>query len=375
VIEVVPAGGGTPVPVSDQESFNTSPVWLPHHSAILFISNKDGVRDIYQLSISQSGKPAAAPVRITTGLNPDRITISADGKRLAWSLYSETANVWTVPIPPRDSVPASTATLVTSGDQNIEVATVSRDGKWLYYDSDISGNSDIWRLPLAGGAGAGRPEQLTTDPANDFDPSVSPNGREVAFHSFRTGNRDIFVIPSSGGPAVQVTASPVHDWNARWSPDGQSLVFDQQTRADSTLWVVRRNPDGHWDTPQPLPHRGYAGLAVWSPDGRLIAFNFRNGVMVFNLATGQERVVSRTSTGAWAAWSGDGRTIYYADVDSLRGFIVRSVSAEGGRTRTLVYANSPDQLHRYGFSASNDRFFFPLIQRKADVWVAEVEPK
>ena len=59
----------------------------------------------------------------------------------------------------------------------------------MYYDSDLRGNADIWRVPLADGAAAGPPEQITSDPAAEFDPSVSPDGKEVAFHSFRTGNR------------------------------------------------------------------------------------------------------------------------------------------------------------------------------------------
>ncbi len=42
--------------------------------------------------------------------------------------------------------------------------------------------------------GGGEPEQLTTDPADDFYPSVSPDGRWVAFHSLRFGTRDIFVM-------------------------------------------------------------------------------------------------------------------------------------------------------------------------------------
>ena len=38
--------------------------------------------------------------------------------------------------------------------------------------------------------------QVTTDPAGDFTPSWSPDGSEITFHSFRTGNRDVFVVPA-----------------------------------------------------------------------------------------------------------------------------------------------------------------------------------
>ncbi|HEU5155119.1 MAG TPA: protein kinase, partial [Gemmatimonadales bacterium] len=376
-ISVVPAGGGPTVQLTDSLSLNVSPVWLPGRMTILFISDKDGGRDVYQLNLSSSGRPSGPPVRITTGLNPDRISLSADGKRMAWSVYSELSNVWSLPIPGRDSVPLSQASPVTTGDQTIETATASRDGKWLYYDSDLRGNADIWRVPMADGVATGPPEQITSDPAPEFDPSISPDGKEVAFHSFRTGNRDIFVMPVSGGPAVQVTNSQEHDWNPRWSPDGQALVFDEQLSQESTLLIVRRHADGTWEAPQALPHKGFGALAVWSPDGQSIAFS-GPGVKVIDLKTDSERslIQSTATASTWLTWSPDARSIYYVDDDALRGFLIRVVPAAGGLPRTLAYANAPDrQLHRYGFSAAQGRFFFPLTEQKADVWVAEVESK
>jgi Tol biopolymer transport system component/tRNA A-37 threonylcarbamoyl transferase component Bud32 len=376
VVEVVSASGGTPIRVTDSTALNTSPVWVPGRSALLFISDKDGGRDVYELGLSSSGKPNGSPTRITAGLNPDRIAVSGDGKRLAWSVYSENSNVWTLPIPSRDSVPLSQATTVTSGSQDIETAESSRDGKWLYYESDLKGNADIWRVPLAEGAAVGSPEQVTSDPGAEFSPSVSPDGKEVAFHSFRTGNRDIFVAPSSGGPAVQVTTSREHDWNPSWSPDGRALVFDEQLNPDSSLWMVRRGPNGSWDTPRALPFHGVAAIPAWSPDGRSISFSGDSGIRIMEIETGRQHLVAPASGGNWTAWSGDGRTLYLADNDSLQGFMIRAIPAAGGPARTLVYGSSPDQqLHRYGLSASNGRFYFPLVERKADVWVAETERK
>src|SRR5207245_2343477 len=85
---------------------------------------------------------------------------------------------------------------------------------------------------------------------------------------------DVFVIPASGGPAAQVTTSPEHDWNPSWSPDGRALVFDEQVNPDSSLWIVRRRPDGSWGTPRALPYRSGAALPAWSPDGRSVRFYF-----------------------------------------------------------------------------------------------------
>jgi Tol biopolymer transport system component/tRNA A-37 threonylcarbamoyl transferase component Bud32 len=375
-LAVVPATGGTPVALTDTSGLNTSPVWIPGRHSLFFISDRDGGRDIYEQQLSSSGRPVGLPTRVTAGLNPDRIAVSADGSRLAWSVFGETANVWSLPIPSRDSLPLSQASPVTSGAQTIENEAASADGRWLYYDSDLKGNSDIWRIPLANGVPAGPAEQVTTDPAPEFSPGVSADGKEVAFHSFRTGNRDVFVISSSGGTAVQVTKSPEHDYNPRWSPDGKTLTFVEASRSDSALWTVRRRSDGTWDEPKLLLAKGSAVYTGWSPDGRSVLFSGDSGVRVIDLATGRDRLVAPTAADAvWPAWSADGAAIYWAATENGR-FAIHSVPSQGGTSKTLAYADAPErQLHRIGFAASSDRFYFTLSNRTADVWVAEVARK
>jgi Tol biopolymer transport system component len=321
------------------------------------------------VELKSSGEPRGAPVRLTTGLDAEWISISADGRRLAWSQFRETSNVWTLPVPTGDSVPISRATEVTSGAQTIETLAVSPDGGWLYYDSDRSGNSELYRMRLPGGS----PEQLTNDPAGDYSPAVSPDGSELAFHSLRTGNRDIFVIPSSGGEAVQVTVSPEQDYNPTWAPDGQRLAFDEQRRPDSLLWVASRNAAGEWSV-APFPHRTGGLVPRWSPDGRWIAA----AGSLFDAATGEARYSFRfypgVSAGTWNSWSEDSQTLYGAGSDSLGVFKIVAVSVPPGDPRTLAYADAPmRQLYRFGFAVSKGRFFFVLIERKSDVWVADVE--
>lgn len=78
---------------------------------------------------------------------------------------------------------------------------------------------------------------LTSDPAPDWNPRWSPNGREIAFYAYRSGNRDIWVMPSSGGPARQITAHPAVDWYPVWSPDGQEIAFNAP-RDGGGIWIV-----------------------------------------------------------------------------------------------------------------------------------------
>ena len=373
-IRVVPAIGGSSVVVAEATALNTSPIWVPGRRAILFISDREGGRDIYEVSLKGSGMPIGNPVRITTGLNPERISISADGHRLAWSVITQTSNVWSIPIPARDSVPLSSAHQVTTGTQNIELAAASPDGAWVYFDSDRSGNFDIWRQPTSGG----EPAQLTTDPAGDFFPDVSPDGREIAFHSLRTGNREIFVMPAGGGPAAQVSNSPGDDRVATWSPDGRTLLWHDTERedSDSSLWISRRRDDGTWSPPAMLPGRELLGHTQWSPDGRKIVSASAAGLMILEVASGRQTVIRSGIAPVYFAWAHDGQSIYGPVLDSTGRTVISAWPIAGGRPRTLVYAdNPPIQGYRYGFDMVGDRFYLPLVEVRADVWVAEVEPR
>jgi len=219
-------------------------------------------------------------------------------------------------------------------------------------------------------------ERLTTDPAADFCPAVSPDGREVAFHSMRNGNRDVFVIPSSGGEAVQLTRSQEHDYNPSWDRDGRRLVFDQQKSADRGLWMAERGESGAWGDPAPLPLRERGARPRWSPDGRWISYITPEGIKVIEAGSGQSRLVTALRDDAfpstWSAWSEDSRTIYLAKSDSL-GFRIIALPLAGGRPVTVAYADLPvRQFHRHGIAVSRGRLFFPLVERNSDVWVAEV---
>jgi len=335
---------------------------------LLFISDREGGRDIYELYLGRNGFPQGTPARITTGLNPERICLSADGRRLAWSVFTQTSNFWSIAIPAHDSMPLSQAHQVTSGSQNIEEGVVSADAKWLYYASDRSGNEDIWRQPVLGG----QPEQITTDPAGDFAPDLSPDGRELAFHSLRNGpdNRDVFVMPAGGGTATQVSTSPGDDRTPHWSPDGGALVWGDNGSGRGIL-LSRRAPDGSWSPP--LRFEGLGGR--WTSDGRSLSYTDSLGFGLLDPETGTRTPLFGPGivTPPYYAWSPDDHTVYMTSVDSLGRVSIISVSVPGGKSKTLVYADNPlVQGYRYGFDVNHGNFYLPLLDRKSDVWVAEV---
>lgn len=181
--------------VTDSLSRNHSPVWSADSRWLYFISNRDGPSDIYGVPVTKNGGAGGTVERLSTGLGAHTISLSRDGTRLAYSHWASRSSIWSMPMPTNPPVMSTAATRVTNANEFIESLTISLDGKWLYYDSNLPGNADIFRISVAGGD----PEQLTTDRADDFAPEPSPDGKKIAFHSWRSGSRDIYVMRLDGG--------------------------------------------------------------------------------------------------------------------------------------------------------------------------------
>src|SRR5437867_4455795 len=218
-IWVVSADAGAPLRVTDDQSLNVSPTWAPTGGGLLYISNREGGRDVYQVALTGAGRPRGSPVRLTTGLGAQGISVSPDGRRLAYAVFAERSNVWSLPVPAAGAGAVSIARAVplTLGNQTIETVALSPDGEWLAFDSDRSGAQQIYRVRLAGG----EPEQVTSESAGAVFPRWSPDGREISYHSFREGLRRVFVLPAEGGTPVQVATGPDDLSVAQWSPDGR----------------------------------------------------------------------------------------------------------------------------------------------------------
>jgi Tol biopolymer transport system component len=368
-IWVIPASGGDPVRISDENHLNTSPVWSADGDHVLFVSSLGGARDIYSQRVKSSGQPDGAPARLTTGLNPHTISLSADGHSLAYTVFATTGNIWEVAINGTQPISPASAKQITFGNQTVESMSVSRDDKWLAYDSNVSGNADIYRLSLDGGD----PQQLTHDPADDFAPSWSPDGKEIAFHSFRNGNRDIFVMSADGSRVEPVVATPRQERLASWSADGNSIVY---ISIPDSIFIVSRS-NGHWGTPRFL---AIGGGPLWSPDGKTIAISTQAGVDLVAPDGSSKKSFEFKGHGPLAvfggAWSRDSRLIYYciANPDGTNSIGVLDI-ASGAEKVIYHFADPLRQLYRGVIWADTKDLFYTIGTRESDVWVMELNRK
>jgi eukaryotic-like serine/threonine-protein kinase len=209
------------------------------------------------------------------------------------------------------------------------------------------GALDRTLLPRATGE---PPKQLSLSySGSDSLPTVSPDGRMVAFASTRDGRSRIWLKQLATGEEVALTSGPT-DLDPRFSPDGSTLLFLRGAAAPFSLFQVpavggtaRRVADG------------VATSAAWSPDGRRVALtraSMPGGVpdllVTLALDGGDERELARVTEFLLSnlRWSPDGSTIGALTgltTNPLARQTIVGFDAASGARRTL-YDRGPDSV-------------------------------
>jgi len=145
----------------------------------------------------------------------------------------------------------------------------SPDGAFLVYESyQLDSHLDIFVMPSDGSE---VPVRIASSDAPDFAPTWSPlalEGRQIAFASWRDGNRDIYVFDLNTQEVTNLTATPnLHENDPAWSPDGEYITY---SAVDAGLETIYVKP---WDDPSaPAEVFRRGRTPSWSPDSSSIVY-------------------------------------------------------------------------------------------------------
>ncbi len=187
---------------------------------------------------------------------------------------------------------------------------LSPDGKQVAFVSDRSGNYEIWLMNVDGSG----LQNLTNDAAVDRYPAWSPDGSKIVFASTRSGNWDIWVMNADGSRPQQLTIHRMADMIPTWSRDGSKIAFVSYRDLEYSVYVM--DADGQHQRKLTTGGNGDWG-PVFSPDGKQIAFvSSRSGhgdIYLIDTETGTQykRLTDDPARDMLPAWSPDGKKIAF----------------------------------------------------------------
>ncbi len=267
------------------------------------------------------------------------------------------------------SLALSTAQAELTLETNRTVAFDTEQVSWLSLDVHPSGNlfvlevlGDLYTLPIDGGEAT----RITNGPAFDSQPRFSPDGKRIVFISDRSGSENLWTVAADGSDPKQLTQSKGNTEYASpaFSPDGTHVVASRTTWDLRTFELWAYHLDGgkgvqltkaKSGADTPIAQRHNALGAAYSPDGRYLYFARKAGGFAYNvsfplwqiarrdLRDGREDSVTAVRGSAVRpALSPDGKLLVYATrYEAQTGLRVRDLDT--GEDRWLAYPVEHDE--------------------------------
>jgi WD40 repeat protein len=317
-----------------------------------------------------SGKALGEPEPITAPASTlAHPSISADGRRIAYTSALVTANIQRQRFDPATWLPAGDPAWVTTGSRWWTSPDPSPAGDWVAFYSLTQPEGDIY---VARPDGTGL-RQVTGDAAIDRLPRWSPDGRWIAFFSNRGGPIEVWKIRPDGSDLAQVTEGG-GSYQA-WSPDGRRIAGARSTAGHTAgRGGVVFDPHLPWkeqrleELPPLEAPPGRFIINSWSPDGELLAGQIdmpSRGIAVYSM---RSRTYERLSDfGEWPVWLPDSRRILF--VAGGKAFYLLDSRTRKTRKIFSVTADviGPPRLARDGTAYYSRRI------TDADVWMVTLK--
>lgn len=344
-----------------------NPVWSPSGRFVYFSSYRGGGINIWRVEVSAAGEPAGSPQQLTLGAGQDvEVTIAGDGKRLAFAILKQNADLWRLPVSPETGLPAGAPQELVTTTREDSRGAWSPDGTMVAFNSDRTGEMNIWLCSIADHTS----RQLTRGPGGDYQPHWSPDGKRIVFFSSRAGNADIWSVEVDTGKLKPLTRTSSIDVNPFFSPDGKLIAYNSDRSGRPEVWVMRA--DG--SEVRQLTQVGVMGHFMrWSGNGEAIIFRCPGHgspeTLQVSVSGGEPRVFCEVAGGSHMSFSPD-----YSRIMDVIGHKVLWVSpVASGKPEKVFEFDDPDVRIDYPvWSPDGNWVLFDRFRPQGgDIWMME----
>lgn len=265
--------------ITDFEGTDALPMW--HQNTLYFLSDRDELKKLNIWALDFSTKKTRQVTKFTEydvkwpSIGPDSIIFENGGKLHILDLKSETSKPVSIKVP--SDLPEVRSQLKDCS-KTIESFSLSPSGKRALFGA----RGEIFTVPEK--HGSVRNLTNTSGTAERY-PAWSPDGKNIAYFSDRTGEYELYLCSGDGkGKEQQVTkGSTCYRFGPVWSPDSKKIAFLDKTSSLYILDIAEGKPK-FVDKDEIT----YISDYTWSPDNRWLAYSKRmeNGqaaVMVYDV--------------------------------------------------------------------------------------------
>lgn len=395
---------GSTLRLTNDPAVEGSPSWFPDGTALAFVSNRGGRSSVWKvprlggspiLLVANAADPAVSPngrhiaftrqgprgSRIFEAALGDhesirRLTSDADGlwshRHPAWSpdgeslCYSAQQDLWIV------ASGGGPARRLTRDDEVDTECVWSPSGRYVYFSSYRGGTLAIWRVPSKGG-----PAERVTQGGSEAHPSLSRDGRRLAYSTFLR-NPDIVLRDMTTGEEQRIGGLR-DEISAAFCPDQRAVVFDSNRLGGrSNLWLQPIGPTGALGAERRLTdHTGSVSHPACSPDGHWVAY--------YRILAGQRDVWVAPTDGGFAEqftsdaaadihpdWSPDGSRIAFVSERGGGSHIWIEPVADGrpaGAARQLTFGTLAALAPAWSPDRTAIAFIGAMEGEESDVWI------
>jgi len=348
--------------------------WRADSGSVIFSDLGGDTNNVWEIGMSpETGNVRGAPTRLTAGSGNELEPACVSGGAFTFTNMETVGDVWSLPFDLDSGKTLGALERITLGHAKRENPSLSGDGRYLAFSSNQSGNRNIWLRDLA----TGTESQVARSPLVQRYPVINSSGSRVAFVAYENGHGAVYVSAPGGAPEMLCKqCGRVQEW----SRDGTSLL----AFGGSPYHLYTLDVASHRQTPL-LTHPSRNLLyGHFSPDNRWVTFTERtqpgHAQIMIAPVDGPKPIpesswiqIAQEKDDDWANWSPDGNTLYFTSArDGHSCLWAQRLDADSHRPVGEAFAVQHFHgraAYQHGRWAAAGRIAVVLNERTGNIWM------